>query len=102
MSQSTSSPDEKKCWPVVLIEWYDSAGSTKTVWHDLEDEINTAKEGEPGLFCYTAGILIHEDEKTITVTLSVTDTQCGNLIMIPKCSIKKHTVLESIERKDDL
>lgn len=95
--------DEKNFWPIVLVRWVDSSATTNHVWYDLENALDKSKElGEESLFCYTAGIMLHEDDNSITVALSVNDTQCGNLITIPKVAVKSVTVLDSVERKDDL
>lgn len=75
-------PKPKKAPPLVVVWWDDSYGGGG--WVDKEDqECRVAK-------CVTAGILIKETKKHLTVTCSMTEGKDGQYlgpITIPKSCI---------------
>ena len=68
----------------VLVRWSDSCS-----WSGWHDKASIEREPETVHNCCTVGILINEKDGVITVAQSVSPSSYGDLITIPKSSIKK-------------
>ncbi len=82
---------------IVSIEWVDSMGQNGSQWA-FAKELKPYRVG----VVYSAGILIHENEESVTIASSLLNTgedaQVSGLMTIPKVSIR---TINGLERKDD-
>lgn len=72
-----------------LIEWLDSVAPGGTVWTDHE----TTEAQVPGL-CYTAGFVMKETRKSITLAGSWSVNQSAGIMCIPKSAIQRRAKLK--------
>jgi hypothetical protein len=86
MKNNTQTEGEEKM-KIVEIEWED-AGSNKEVWSDIDNYPE-----EPGL-CTTIGYLIKKTEKAYVLSQSSSDTQYGNVFVIPIRMAKKFKIVK--------
>ena len=92
-SQHTSLPDRN--FRLIYIEWVDSTAEVGSAWNDLDDTLKACQDMEENMMlCKTAGFLLHEDETSITITLSHHNSECGPYITIPIECVRKQLQLE--------
>jgi hypothetical protein len=71
------------------VTWLDSSGfKGGDTWQDKEDVIRQAKD-DGSCLCWSAGYVVLEDERQITLTLSHNgeDGMVMDPLMIPRCAI---------------
>lgn len=81
------------------IVWVDSQSpNSKEAWTDKAEVLSELSEIKwPGdAVCHTCGFILHEDENSITLTLSHTGEDIGAYLTIPKVAIvHRHTLMET-------
>ena len=88
-------------YPVVWVEWVDSF-SGRNGWEDIDAVVEAMDTGS-GNEIVSVGLLIHENDKWLTLTSSVAlgsatvTSQCDNPMTIPKCCIKKRYTVEFVK-----
>lgn len=74
---------KKKNYPLVEVEWVDS--SSDTGWR--------REVGTELLVCWSAGYLVHRDERSTVVALNCSSqgsvNSCGDTIIIPSVCVQK-------------
>lgn len=80
---------------IELIRWADASTQIESSWFDREEEIDEleATKYPAGHLVESCGFLLYEDDEVAVLTLSLTTTQCGPYIIIPKAVIVHRTVL---------
>ena len=77
------------------VEWVDTISNCKTAWHDSEEAVPEAQAiKESDMMCYTTGWVIAENNDTLTIVHSYTDVEVSAPITIPKCAVRKRTLLK--------
>lgn len=74
---------------LVEVEWLDSSGfKGGESWQDKEEVIRQA-QSEAGCKCWSAGYVVHEDERAITLTLGHNgeDGMVMDPTIIPRCAV---------------
>lgn len=79
---------------IVVIKWIDSV---RTFDWTLLDDVD-----EKSLDCISAGFLINENEKTVTIAQNygIKPEQVCNLITIPRCSIISIEELKNVFKEE--
>lgn len=85
-------------YKLVLVEWLDSFGCSSN-WEDIDDDMKPIP-----LTCFSAGYVIYEDNRCITVCphLAVFEDKrqgCGDMT-IPRASIVSIRSLQKVENND--
>lgn len=74
-----------KTYKIVLILWVDSE-SDPDVWTDRDASHRWAKEGMKGNA--TVGLLLAKNKVSITVAMSVNETECMRVLKIPMSEVR--------------
>lgn len=93
--------DEKNGYPLVMIEWVDSA-QPQSSWKFLED-VGTPES----IRCVSVGWLVSDGEENKSVAPNMGDVnspdsmQVSGVITIPVCSIVKITPLREVQSRNE-
>ena len=76
---------------IELVRWVD-ASSLDGPWADLEEAADLLEHVEEP--CTSVGFVLEENERVIVLAASLTDTQIGGTIAIPKVAITRRIQLQ--------